>query len=238
MQIERSTSFADDVRFELHMSQPNGGSLAAVLRGGYGSENPPRSTNARAITMRGQQGIVISTGDSNAIYWVEDDKPYAITGNLTLDDTLAVAEQSDTLNLAAWNQRLSDIPEPPTNEDQNDARDTLKKYFQRLSDERYGDAVTLYGGSYKELRKLNPDIDPDDHDALFEAACTDNGYACLSIAHVTRADTVNANKFQFDVEFRDDDGDIFSSKGQTRFTYTVTRSDGTYRVQDLPVLSR
>jgi hypothetical protein len=105
-EIKRGQSFADDTRFELHVAEPNDGQFRATIQGGVGSELPRRHPGTRTVTVRGQQGTAFTTGAGYAIFWIEDERPYAITGNLGLDAALNLAEQLEPLSLSAWNQRL------------------------------------------------------------------------------------------------------------------------------------
>lgn len=131
--------------------------------------------------------------------------------------------------------------------DVESAQQALVAFFSNLHDGEYDRASALYGGEYDGMRDHNPDIDPDDHAALFQNACTVNGAQCLEIQNVTLLAQPSPAEYQFTVVFSKDDGSIFargpccgdddhSSIEQTEFIYTVRlECTGKYFVMETPV---
>ena len=127
------------------------------------------------------------------------------------------------------------------------ARQALEVYFSALSAGRYADVITLYGGDYQVLVDNNPDLDPNDHDALFQNACQINGFVCnLTIKDYMSESQPSATEYTFVVEFQSADGELFSlgpccgadpteSPPVTQFEYHVQVMSGKYLVMDLPV---
>jgi hypothetical protein len=128
----------------------------------------------------------------------------------------------------------------------DEARIASEQFFLLLSQGKYTEADRLFGGDYQPLVDQNPSLDPANHAALWQAACTINGFQCLetySVSYVDKQDDV----FTFKVEFKNPDGGKFSaptSEGdaQTEFTFRVKKaagfeyaSDIEYQVIDLPV---
>jgi hypothetical protein len=126
------------------------------------------------------------------------------------------------------------------------ARATLINYFAALQGERFPEAARLYGGSYLELAGYNPKVPPDDHVKLLENACTANGFRCLEIREVLKAETVSPTEFSFVVEFKNEDGSLFTQEAccgtgateqptRSQWTYTLKKVEDAFLVQELPV---
>ena len=127
------------------------------------------------------------------------------------------------------------------------AQDCLESFFSLLSFGAYEQAAFLYGGSYEELRNMNPVIPADEYATLWENACTTNGYQCLPIRQVLQAYEDESGIFHFLVEFKGHADDELLSVGpccgadatqmppRSQFEYTVIRRQGKYLVQELPV---
>jgi hypothetical protein len=127
------------------------------------------------------------------------------------------------------------------------ARQALTAFFSHLHAGEYDRAADLFGGSYDVMRDHNPEIDPDDHAALFQSACTINGAQCLQVRRATLRKAGSPVEFQFAVEFANDDGSLFTtasccggkernSKHRTEFIYTVRMEcTGEFKVLDPPI---
>ncbi len=134
----------------------------------------------------------------------------------------------------------------PNPADLEAARTTLLTYFDLLSTGRYAEATAYYGRGYEVLIGYNPSIDPTDHAALFQAACTFSGLQCLPIRNVVHAAQLSPGDFRFTVEFQNADGGLFAlgpccgadpgeAPPQTQFDFTVKRVGDEFLVQELPV---
>ncbi len=127
------------------------------------------------------------------------------------------------------------------------ARQVLQEYFDRLNAADYPGAAALFGGGYEPLTGMNPEIAPDAHAALFEAACTTNGYRCdLRIAAVSETYPMDADAFHFVIHLSNPDGSPFIlgpccgadpalTPPVKAFAYEVYRFGEQYLVWDLPV---
>ncbi len=117
------------------------------------------------------------------------------------------------------------------------ARQTLLGYFDALNDGHYVQASERYGGSFEVLQGYNPDLKADDYPALFERACTVNGFMCLEILEVVRQEVIQADTFRFVVRFADPDGSLFMGgrTSEQEFAYTVRHVGERFVVADLPV---
>ena len=62
-----------------------------------------------------------------------------------------------------------------------EAEAALTHFFDYLDSGDYQEAADLYGGSYLELQAMNPLLPLKDHESLWRAACTINGYQCLAV---------------------------------------------------------
>jgi hypothetical protein len=124
------------------------------------------------------------------------------------------------------------------------ARQVLLAYFGALRAGRYAEAARLYGGSYEALVDMNPEIDPQSHAALLEAACTVNGFMCqLEPATLVQVGLAGED-IEYAVELQNADGspfelecppDVPECATRTEWTYTVRTLDSQYFVLELPV---
>jgi hypothetical protein len=124
---------------------------------------------------------------------------------------------------------------------------SLTAFFSHLHAGEYEQASALYGGTYDVMIDHNPDIDPDDHAALFRNACRINGAQCLEIWSVVLEGRPSPAELKFAVEFKNDDGSLFvrgpccgeaetDLTSQSVFVYTVVKSTADdYVVLEMPV---
>lgn len=126
------------------------------------------------------------------------------------------------------------------------ARQALITFFSELSRGNYENASQLYGGSYEILTSFNPDIDADDHVALWENGCKINGLQCLTTRRIAFNELNDKGEYIFTVEFNTPDGTLFvleaccgenqSTTSQFQFEYRVMEGkDGKFLVLDMPV---
>ncbi|MGH2582761.1 MAG: hypothetical protein ACRDFQ_07680 [Anaerolineales bacterium] len=91
------------------------------------------------------------------------------------------------------------------------AQQTLIDFFSLLANGEYEAAAERHSEHsefYEDARRNNPDVDPNDHAALLEAACTFQ-LRCLEIREVLGADQVGENQYDFVVNFSNPDGSLF-----------------------------
>jgi len=126
---------------------------------------------------------------------------------------------------------------------------TLSAYFNALAAGDYATAAALYGGSYDILIANNPDISPDDKAALFQRACTQNGFVCdVTVKNWVNAVRISQDEFRLTVELQNPDGTLFvlgpccgASPAEvpplTQFEFVVIyhRHSNDWRVMDLPL---
>lgn len=126
------------------------------------------------------------------------------------------------------------------------AHQALEDFFERLAEGEYEAAAAQYGGSYKTLVSFNPDMDPNDHAALWQSGCQVNGLQCLTIRTATFNEVTDIGEYIFTVEFKTQDGSLFelgaccgedpTTPPQFQFEYRVVEGgDGQFRVLDMPV---
>jgi hypothetical protein len=130
--------------------------------------------------------------------------------------------------------------------DLDSAIQALSSYLSHLNNGQYAEAVQYFAGSTAELAYFNPEMDPNDPVALFEAACTINGFVCLPVLNVVDQAQVSSADFKITVELQDRDGGPFIfgpccgadpalEPPQTQFMYTVSKVDGRFLVQETPL---
>lgn len=123
----------------------------------------------------------------------------------------------------------------------------LQTYFDVLNAGNYPESARIFGGDYTQLIEYNPEISPDDGAALFEAACTANGFICsLKINEILKSEPISPAAIQFTLILQNPDGSIFelgpccgadtaASPPQREFFFTVEWQDGLFKVLELPV---
>ncbi|BBB47106.1 outer membrane protein assembly factor BamD [Pelolinea submarina] len=127
------------------------------------------------------------------------------------------------------------------------AESALIDFIQALSDGNYERAAQLYGGSYEQLRAMNPQNDPDDLAGLWQAGCEVNGLVCLPVGRVIERTKVSEEEMQFIVEFRENDGQVFSlgpccgaeenaAAPRSAFEFHVLNQNGFPLIMDMPAL--
>ena len=114
---------------------------------------------------------------------------------------------------------------------QEQARQALQVFFERLAGGEFEAAVALYSGSYETLVSFNPDIDPYDYAALWQSGCQVNGLQCLTVRTARFKEVSNTGEYIFTIEFNAHDGSRFvrdaccgenpTTPPQSRFEYRV-----------------
>lgn len=130
--------------------------------------------------------------------------------------------------------------------DLSEAENALIHFFSYLSNGEYEEATGLYGGDYDNLQAMNPDVPPDDREALWKNACRVNGFQCLPVSRVAEAERITPVEFLFTVEFTALNGERFElnpccgmDEGEltvvTQFQYHVDLVSGIYLVREMPI---
>jgi len=126
-----------------------------------------------------------------------------------------------------------------------EAHDVLINFLTYLHTKNYAEAVPLFGGDYEQLQVFNPDIDSNDHLALWTWACDHQLLQCLEVRSATFEQLVG-DSYIFQVEFSNPDGSLFvlgpcCGANQTemppvsQFEFTVTRTaEGKFVVMNMP----
>jgi hypothetical protein len=121
------------------------------------------------------------------------------------------------------------------------------RFFDQLNAGQYAQAAELYGGSYEVMIEHNPLLDPEDHAALFQAACQINGAQCLKVKSSVLQPGAEKDQFTFLVEFSNPDGSLFVQGAccggsetefppQSHFPLRVAKdSNGKFTVLDPPI---
>jgi hypothetical protein len=85
----------------------------------------------------------------------------------------------------------------------------LIDFLEGLHKGEYEKAAPLYRGTYETMIDHNPSMNPDDHVALLQTACTINGAQCLQVKSASLDRQVSSTEFIFKVEFLNADGTLF-----------------------------
>ncbi|MEW5941620.1 MAG: hypothetical protein AB1750_18290, partial [Chloroflexota bacterium] len=117
----------------------------------------------------------------------------------------------------------------------------VSAFFDALNKGQYDQAAEWYGGDYESLAAMNPDLDPNDHAALWKRACEVNGFQCLTVRFISFHEETERGEYVFIVGFNAPDGSLFvqqagDGSSVSEFGYRVLAgADGVWRVIDLPV---
>ncbi len=130
-----------------------------------------------------------------------------------------------------------DDPIPTAEEiDAHNANTVLAQFLGLLSEGTYQGAVFGYGGDYDQLREWNHGVDPNDFAQLWKNGCEMNGLQCLKVENQSITSHPDADTFIFTVTFLNAEGSRFTSRGQSEFSFTVTRAaNDLFQVQTMPV---
>ena len=125
------------------------------------------------------------------------------------------------------------------------AYDVLVNFLTLLHTKNYASAIPLYGGEYEQLQIFNPEIDPDDHAALWTWVCDHQLLQCLEVRSTTFKELIG-DTYIFQVEFSNSDGSLFvrgpccgatetEMPSVLQFEFRVSRSaQGKFLVIDTP----
>jgi hypothetical protein len=127
----------------------------------------------------------------------------------------------------------------------NEAHKVLTDFLTLLYTKNYAEAVPLYGGEYEALQVFNPELNPNDHIALWMWVCENKLLQCLQVRS-TEFMHQEGDTLVFQVEFSNADGSLFvlgpccganetEMPPVSQFEFTVTRNaDGKFVVMNTP----
>jgi hypothetical protein len=102
---QASQSRADATSFVLMLANPGSGVFLSVSGGA--AARRPSSPAVQAVTVRGQQGSVYTTGAGYTVFWMEGSQPYELIANgRTLQAVLDLAFRLQTMDVQSWRQRV------------------------------------------------------------------------------------------------------------------------------------
>jgi hypothetical protein len=90
----------------------------------------------------------------------------------------------------------------------SEAQDVLINFLTSLHTGNYAQAAPLYGGEYESLQVFNPEIDLNDHIALWTWVCENQLLQCLEVRSTTFEKLIG-DSYVFQVEFNNSDGSLF-----------------------------
>ena len=112
-------------------------------------------------------------------------------------------------SLVACTAKSTSLPTTETLTDDQFALHVLVDFLENLHTGKYDEAARLYGGTYEIMIDHNPSINPNEHSALLQNACTINGAQCLEVKSAGLDKKVSNTEFVFKVEFLNADGTPF-----------------------------
>ena len=107
--VQPDQSQADENAFTLTIADPSNPQMFITLQGGVGAPTveelpaPPQET----LEIRGHEAFFFTTGGGGQYRWRENGNPYALDGYITSEMLALLDESLETLDLAAWQERLS-----------------------------------------------------------------------------------------------------------------------------------
>jgi len=134
----------------------------------------------------------------------------------------------------------------PDATDQERAREALLAFFTGLSEGRYTEAVSHYGGSIGESLGVRAQMPGETIDAYWQYICT--FLWCLPVADITDVEQVSADEYLFYVVFMLQDGNRFEIGACCggdpaahppiwQFAYPVQKIDGDWKVMRGPLFT-
>ena len=151
-----------------------------------------------------------------------------------------------TILLVSCATPAGELPSTDSPSDDLRAQEVLLDFLDSLHKGEYHKAAQLYGGTYETMIDHNPAMNPEDHVALLQTACTINGAQCLQVKSPSLDRQVSNTKFTFKVEFLNADGTPFvlgpccggnetDFPPQSVFYLTALKMDKVnYAVMDMP----
>lgn len=126
------------------------------------------------------------------------------------------------------------------------AQDTLISFFNNLNEGKFTEALDYFTTdekTWEELDIYNPDKETD-HADIIENYCQAT-LTCLP-ASIVRSTKVNDNEYNYQIQFRKEDGNIFvlgpccgateeEMPPKDTFDFTVKKIDGTFKVITPPL---
>ncbi|HEY0739043.1 MAG TPA: DUF4367 domain-containing protein, partial [Herpetosiphonaceae bacterium] len=103
---------ADASGFSLNLGRVGQQEPVAMIVGGKSSPASERPTDAgqmAEIMVRTTKATAYDRGSGYSIFWEEQGIPYAVIGELTLDEARAVAEGLQSTNLEGWQMKLAEV---------------------------------------------------------------------------------------------------------------------------------
>ena len=112
-EIRPARSSADASGFSLDIGGAGGQPPAASIVGGKSSpagEPPTNAGQMAEIRIRNTTGTAYDHSSGYSIFWEEQGVPYAIIGDLSIEQGRAIADALQPLDLAAWQKNLASAP--------------------------------------------------------------------------------------------------------------------------------
>ena len=110
--IQPAESTASETLYMLRLQQPGGGQFDTTISGGAAGEPPGRS--GQAVTVRDQRGMAYTTSAGYTVIWTEQEQVYSVSGGLGLQDTLAIANGLQEVDLVTFRRRLGGVTTRPS----------------------------------------------------------------------------------------------------------------------------
>ncbi len=100
-------------------------------------------------------------------------------------------------------------PPTPEADDGAGAQQALTSFLGLLAGGQYDQAATMYAGPLDSLHSFNPELDPQDAEALIGYACGQRLLQCLPVRSIALAEAPAGEDVLFNVEFSLEDGSLF-----------------------------
>jgi hypothetical protein len=97
--------------FSIDIARVGQANPVATITGGKSSRagEPPANAGQQAeIMVRTSKGMAYQNGAGYSIYWQEQGVPYAIIGELSLDEAVAIADRLQSTDLVGWQTKLAE----------------------------------------------------------------------------------------------------------------------------------
>ncbi len=104
MAVDRGRSWDDGTAYELRLARSGARPAGVSIYGGVEGEAP--DLPGRQVRVRGLPAMAYNTGAGNSVEWREAGRSYAIMGDLSLPELLALAHDLQTIDRGRWLRSL------------------------------------------------------------------------------------------------------------------------------------
>jgi hypothetical protein len=111
-EVRPAGALADTNVFSVDIARVGQANPVATITGGKSSKaaEPPTNAGQQAeVMIRTSKGMAYQNGAGYSVYWQEQGVPYAIIGELSLDEATVIADALQSTDLVGWQTKLAEV---------------------------------------------------------------------------------------------------------------------------------